>query len=660
MKKIDESIDFVNDTFQNQELKAETLKMMFEAYTKAQIELLLTLDNALDNKKQEANNYEKVIGEKSILEILNEAWEITNDVDDLLQEYGAHRNNHLQSIHYETVIDAWNRLMTAYDNHHVKKKGFSQRATYLLEQMERLASDETKRIQPTVETYNKVLSMWSRSQEHLLSTSAESIIRRMARNTVSPTKSNLVHPNDETYRIMIRAWCRMVDNVASSKTKIGNAAFNASGYLIQLQANMERGNAEFEPTLDDYKVVFEAWAKAGYAKFAGRRALSILTKMENLATSESDLTSIKPDVDCYRFVLKAFSASKAQYVTRLGEEGERILARMEENGLIPDSDCFSYVIQTWCNSACRNELTEEEISHDALRAHKLLDQKLKMRLRSGIIEINTTRTDYNNVMRAWSHSSSSEANEHIMNLLSSMERLYGNGDENMKPNFESYLHTINIMHQQEIVSDPTPKVFEILDRMKQQYEKGNEQSMPHIQCYNAAIGALGTHKMKEADADIKRNALSGVIRLIKKVKDSTIVVANSFTYRFALESLSNLMDKRSVEYIRVIDSLFNRCCDEGVVDDTVIKAFHRASPHDLYRKLVLSAASMDTEMDGTIISETLFLPEEWTRNIDGFKQRIPLDVDGRFVRSRSVTVAKRKMRRLRRKERQVMLQGGRS
>ena len=80
---------------------------------------------------------------------------------------------------------------------------------------------------------------------------------------------------------------------------------------------------------------------------------------------------------------------------------------------------------------------------------------------------------------------------------------------------------------------------------------------------------------------------------------------------------------------------------------------------------------VDTDKDGNITgdaynsstdnaSKTLFLPELWTRNIDGgIRQRIPLAVDGRFVHERSPVVSEYKMRRLRRKPNQALLLGGR-
>jgi hypothetical protein len=235
LSKIQDAIDYIHDNFQNEELSSNTIDSIFNAYTKTQQNLLDSHD-------------------------LNDAWQITTDIDDLLQEYSygindRRQNNHLSVQHFDSVIQAWDRLMIAYDKAGIPKKGMPQRANYHLEVMERLVSMHAKiHLAPSIDTYNTVLSMWSRSREHGLTSMTESIMRRIVQNVN-------VEPNPETYRIMIRSWSRVANDVELSKRKIGNAAFNATGYLMMMQGMMEKEHEEFEPTLDDYHVVFGAWGK---------------------------------------------------------------------------------------------------------------------------------------------------------------------------------------------------------------------------------------------------------------------------------------------------------------------------------------------------------------------------------------------------------------
>jgi hypothetical protein len=347
-------------------------------------------------------------------------------------------------------------------------------------------------------------------------------------------------------------------------------------------------------------------------------------------------------------------------VEGLGYEAESIIARMEDNGLIPDSDCFTFAIQTWSNSACRNELAEKDIYESASRAHKLLNQKKQMHFRSGTIEVKTTTLDYNNVIRAWSRSSSKDAYQKVEGLLSTMENLYQQGDVDVRPTYETYVHAIHALGMNPNVGMNIHLVQELLLRMKIQHENGNEDCKPNIQCFNAAIRVCGSRNFRNANEDELQNGLRCVVSLVQEIGIAEGVSPNSETYNLALDAFSILIDKKSPTFSRVVSSIFTRCCNEGLVDEKVIKTFHRVAPYDLYRRLVLAAASPDREIDGTPISDVLFLPNEWTRNITTIKQRIPLAVDGRFVRARSKSVSEHKMRRLRRKEKKLMLQGGRS
>ena len=77
------------------------------------------------------------------------------------------------------------------------------------------------------------------------------------------TKANLEHfvkPNVDTLRIMIRAWCRAHMNDDERESN-GSAIFKACGYLIQMQNLLEGGKNDFEPLLDDYLTVFQAWGE---------------------------------------------------------------------------------------------------------------------------------------------------------------------------------------------------------------------------------------------------------------------------------------------------------------------------------------------------------------------------------------------------------------
>ncbi len=379
--------------------------------------------------------------------------------------------------------------------------------------------------------------------------------------------------------------------------------------------------------------------------------------MESYGSSDNKFTIVKPDVACYENVLLAMSESKALYLKGLGYQAENILQRMEDNALVPNSNCFMHSIKIWSNSASRNELTQQEIYEDALKAYQLLERMSQMHDRSGLVMVKPTTIDYNNVMRAFSRCTAEDAGIKVKKLLLKLENEYAGGDIGMKPNHESYLHAIKTLGNNSNLENQIEQVLDLLSRMRDQYKNGNVACKPNILCYNAIISACGTRNLKFASEKEKQEVLKCVVEIVQKLRKNDEIETTSKTFILTLEAFAALLDTKSPEYKKVIESVFSMCCNEGLVDDNVIKTFHRVAPHEVYRQAVLSKASPDFEIDET--SQTLFLPEQWTRNIDGIRQRIPLAVDGRFVHARSPIVSEHKMRRLRKRQNKILLQGGR-
>ena len=229
------------------------------------------------------------------------------------EEKEVEKNYHYNMDHFNTVIDAWKIVIDAYrnnnhpnsnihdhdsnsnNNHHHYRipHGIPQRATRLLETMENhyysqiqpstttIASSSppssTSSTSLSIDTYNNVLEMWSLSNEHNLNVRAESIYRRIQHDHAVKTTAK---PNVETMKIMIRAWCTIhqnetslsmtnttehnnnnINNVKRKQQRQGSAIFKACGYLIELQDLLESGKYEFEPSLEDYLIVFKSWGE---------------------------------------------------------------------------------------------------------------------------------------------------------------------------------------------------------------------------------------------------------------------------------------------------------------------------------------------------------------------------------------------------------------
>jgi hypothetical protein len=190
-------------------------------------------------------------------------WELVNDIDDFLQDVAVQKGNRLVSNHFTSVLSLWHRLAENSSNH----RGIPERATSQLHMMERLALDGNLKVRPTIETYNTVIQIWNEVPSALSPFRADAIVRRIGgfrRDMTTVISKELdVKPNAETCRIMIKSWSDFVTKgIIGSKRKFGGAAYNASGYLRFMINSYELGDKTFEPNLDDYLMVFRAWANA--------------------------------------------------------------------------------------------------------------------------------------------------------------------------------------------------------------------------------------------------------------------------------------------------------------------------------------------------------------------------------------------------------------
>jgi hypothetical protein len=365
-------------------------------------------------------------------------------------------------------------------------------------------------------------------------------------------------------------------------------------------------------------------------------------------------TDVKPNAECYKYVLQAISNSKPKFFGKGGNKVSTILSTMEADGLHPDSACYSHAIRIWCNASQYNESPLTQRFEDAIQAQAVLKQMHEMYHRSGSVEVRPTTYDYNNVIRALSRCNINGAVERVEELLTKMENKYHDGDALLMPDRESYMTAIFAWKNSPDVGMRVDGARAIFERMIKQYKNGNHSCKPTVESYNALITLCRNHKFVEGTDEDRRKAFECVVDTVNKMRLSEEIEFNSMTYNLLLYVFGTLLEKGSKEQGKVIESTFQKCCADGLVDDKVLTAIQRVAPYDVYRRCVLYSATKDsTEAKG------LYLPEEWSANIIGARPVIPFSMDGNFTNVRNKELSERKMRRLRTRKNQRILQGGR-
>ena len=365
------------------------------------------------------------------------------------------------------------------------------------------------------------------------------------------------------------------------------------------------------------------------------------------------LSEVRPTMECYRHVL--ITLSKAIPDTpdiNVVEEVDSILSLMEDRALFPDSICYSAAVKACCNQVKYLSSSHHE---GAKKAIEMLMTMSEMEFRSSV-PVKPTNYDFNNVLEALTHDR--KGVQDAEKLLQKMESLYEEGHEHMAPTHDSYLHTINAWNRSPMYEERAEACLRLLDGLNSQYEKGNESCTPSVECFNAALIVCGS--VRTSDIVQKKKLLLTAVKIVKDLRESDLDV-NSETYRRLIEAFHLLHTGSDEQKWDAIQSIFDKCCSEGLVDDSVLQTFQKVAPSTMYTKVVIQASARENGITiDDVESEGIFLPQDWTRKIKGQgRRRIPLSVEGEYLSPRSPISCEKKMTLLRSRDNQKLLRGGR-
>lgn len=251
--------------------------------------------------------------------------------------------------------------------------------------------------------------------------------------------------------------------------------------------------------------------------------------------------------------------------------------------------------------------------------------------------------------------------------LSEMEKQWRDGNEQIQPNTSSYLYTITAWkNSPQSLITKVDAIMSLLNRMTDQYEEGNSECRPTIQVYNSLIATCGDSSANRSNENDKKKILKTSINIYKMIRETDYVQCTSKTFELLLSTTGKLLSVDSPELSKTAESIFSQCIADGLVDDNVLRKFEKVVPHDVYRcKVMLNAVPWTAEAEGNVslytshMSNDLILPLDWTRNIRGGRNIVSISVDNKFLNQRRRSFQERKMRRMRSKKNQKLLQGGR-
>ncbi|CAJ1954395.1 unnamed protein product [Cylindrotheca closterium] len=473
-----------------------------------------------------------------------------------------------------------------------------------------------------IEASNQLLRAWAYSKEYLRGTMAEQIFQQIE------------HPNGESYKNIIRAWCW---------SKERRCAFTATGHLMRMMRLLETGKSDMEPSLDDYHVLFHAWTTAE-DKNAPSKACSVIQIISG--AHKRGHTELAPDETCYRDTLTTIS--RRVNVPEVGELADNMLKEMKEAMFIPDSECYSAAIQAWNHVATARESEDREGA--VQRALDLLQEMTKAYHRTTTVTIRPTVKDYNNVLEALTISKNTKATRHAETLLTALEEADTSAVDGLKPNAESYKFTFDVWKNSKS-PNKVPRSLNILRRMTDRAEFSTDADQTYVPAFSSFIDVCANCGSTENS----RKTMTLVLRIFDEMRSNGLQ-PDSSTYAALLEACNNLIQDGQ-ERQKVLKRVFVKACDDGYVNQTVLEQFKKSASTYSFANVVISHSR---EVEGMKV-----VPESWTRNIQGFqvktkggKQVLPLSIGGQFTFTKAA--AEYKMRKLRQRHNQRLLQGGRT
>lgn len=307
---------------------------------------------------------------------------------------------------------AFNAVITSYSKS--SEPGSADKAEMVLNNLERLYFDPDKPhynyLKPDVISYNAAVTAWSRVNEEAAVYNAEKIVKRMENHFDAVGDKFLdVEPDAYTYNALINAWIRSGLGVQS--------ADNAEMILRSMIDKFDEGDKRrFVPNQKIFCQIINAWGKCGNGEeFPVKRAIGLIELMENM--HNEGVRGLKPDVITYSSVIDTIAKARLprgsdmamELIEKMenmyldGDEqmrpnvrtyssllltlvhsdrgdkhvlAQKVLDRMNELGVSPNSYSYNYVINCAANCQGGKEMKIEAFKI-ALNAFNALRKVLR-------------------------------------------------------------------------------------------------------------------------------------------------------------------------------------------------------------------------------------------------------------------------------------------
>jgi hypothetical protein len=188
----------------------------------------------------------------------------------------------------------------------------------------------------------------------------------------------------------------------------------------------------------------------------------------------------------------------------------------------------------------------------------------------------------------------------VLNQMDQYNSKITNDDDKVNPD-EQCLSSIIYALSMSSMNGKARKALKILERLERSHVDGNWRARPSARTYNMVINCCSnTPRAKKEDV---AEALTIAFDVYARLRSSSYAEVDRFSFISLLKTCGKLIPNSTVEKVGIIAGVFKDCCEEGLVDDDIMKNLIAAVPKE----------SLDSILEKSMLLGDL--PDVWTRNV---------------------------------------------
>ena len=392
-------------------------------------------------------------------------------------------------------------------------------------------------------------------------------------------------PNTKTWSILLQCWTNAVNH---SDNDGGEYAAEHAESLLQTMEEMYQNGEDIFPNSYCFASCIQAWSKC-QSKRGALHASEILNKKEKLyeLTGDDDL---KPNTIEYNVCLGALC--NAENGTLL-KEARVLLSKMKTIGII-DTASFNTIMSAY---------TKSNGADNHLHVWNLFQEMQEIGIQPDTIT-------YNTVMAMLGHKRDPDSIDRVIQILESMIH-----SKEIKLTVRSFTTVLNAIAKSQLDEkvEPARKVFRHLINLDQ--ESKDESNKPDVTVFGAFLACCAN---QNGSVERKRNSLKLALGTYEQLcNHPNYGKPNEYIYGALLKATNRLSQDKD-EKLRLLETLFLNCRNEGNVSSIVLNIVLKSSPPKLRNKLFKDCVRLKSGkiLDRNTNSElSISIPIDWCYNV---------------------------------------------